>query len=412
MNIQDTIERALKAAGLNTRSGPMRGVTETIRKALSSAGLGGWAEPSGAVPTKRPPADADTIDVVAREVAAPPEAAAPAARAPAAKRPAAEPDPPAETDRTAEAAETAEGQFLAGNFSAAVGTRAYKLYLPPQAAQVRAKAMPLVVMLHGCTQSADDFAAGTQMNRLADQHGFFVLYPEQAVAANASRCWNWFRAESQAREGGEAELIADMVQAVVAEQPVDARRVFVAGLSAGAAMAVILGETYPEVFAAVGAHSGLPYAAAHDISSALSAMKGHSVMGRPHFPGTADDPRRQTTQAVPTIVFHGDHDRTVKLSNAEHIEQQALGAHAAHTAASQAGLRSHTEQGVVPDGRGYTRTVHSDASGQPRVEVWTLHGAGHAWSGGDAAGSYTDSAGPNASAEMLRFFLAQPPRAD
>ncbi|OGB15355.1 MAG: hypothetical protein A3E51_21220 [Burkholderiales bacterium RIFCSPHIGHO2_12_FULL_67_38] len=405
MNIQDTIERALKAAGLNTRSGPMRGVTETIRRALSSAGLGGGVTPPpNAAPAPRAPGKSDTIDVVAREVATPPDT-----EAPAAKRPATEPAPPAEAEDTAEAAQAAEGQFLAGSFSAAVGSRAYKLYLPPQAAKAKVRAMPLVVMLHGCTQSADDFAAGTQMNRLADQHGFLVLYPEQAVAANASRCWNWFRAESQAREGGEAELIADMVQAMVAEHPVDAKRVFVAGLSAGAAMAVILGETYPELFAAVGAHSGLPYAAAHDISSALSAMKGHAVMGMPHFPGTADDPRRQTTQAVPTIVFHGDHDRTVKPSNAEHIEQQALGAHAAQPAAAgPAGLSSRTEQGVAPGGRGYTRTVHSDASGQPRVEVWTLHGAGHAWSGGDAAGSYTDSNGPDASAEMLRFFMAQP----
>ena len=368
MNIQDTIERALKAAGLDTRSGPMRGVTDTIRNALASAGL---AEPS-------PPAAAgDAIDVVAREVHSP-------------KADAAEVDAP--------------GQFVLRTHKAAVGSRDYKLYIPAHKTGQRAKPMPLVVMLHGCTQSADDFAAGTQMNRLADQHGFLVAYPEQSSGANPSRCWNWFRAEDQMRRGGEPELIAGIAQAVAAEQAVDLQRIFVAGLSAGAAMAVILGETYPELFAAVGAHSGLPYAAAHDIPSAMAAMKGRGLMGRAHLPGTTDDPRRPTTQAVPVIVFHGDRDHTVQHSNGEHIAEQATQAHAQK--AGKTGLKTATEQGQA-SGRSYTRTRHTDASGRTRVEAWTLHGAGHAWSGGDAAGSFTDRNGPDASAEMLRFFLAQ-----
>jgi poly(3-hydroxybutyrate) depolymerase len=193
---------------------------------------------------------------------------------------------------------------------------------------------------------------------------------------------------------------------VAAEQRLDTGRVFVAGLSAGAAMAVILGETYPELFSAVGVHSGLPYAAAHDIPSAMAAMKGRGVMGMGHLPGTAEDPRRQAAQAVPVIVFHGDGDHTVQLSNGEHIAQQASEAYARRAAA----LTSTTEQGTSPGGRRYTRTVRADASGRPRVESWTLHGAGHAWSGGDATGSFTDRSGPDASAEMLRFFLAQSPR--
>ena len=374
MNIQDTIERALKAAGLNTQSGPMRGVTDTIRNALASAGLGGQG---GARPAH------DTIDVVAREVGAPVA------------------DADADVD-----APPAVGQFVRRTHSAAAGSRDYKLYIPVRKAGQRAKALPLVVMLHGCTQSADDFAAGTQMNRLADQHGFLVAYPEQSASANPSRCWNWFRTEDQVRSGGEPELIAGIVRAVAAEQPVDPKRIFVAGLSAGAAMAVILGETYPELFAAVGAHSGLPYAAAHDISSAMAAMKGgRGAMGMGHFPGTADDPRRTAAQAVPVIVFHGDRDHTVQHSNGEHIAEQATQAHARK--AGKAGLKTATEQGTAPGGRSYTRTRHADASGRPRVEAWTLHGAGHAWSGGDAAGSYTDRNGPDASAEMLRFFLAQ-----
>jgi len=372
MNIQDTIERALKAAGLNTQSGPLRGVTDTIRNALASAGLGGQG---GARPAH------DTIDVVAREVGTP------------------------VADADVDAPPTV-GQFVRRTHSAAAGSRDYKLYIPARKAGQRAKALPLVVMLHGCTQSADDFAAGTQMNRLADQHGFLVAYPEQSSSANPSRCWNWFRAEDQVRQGGEPELIAGIVQAVADEQPVDPKRIYVAGLSAGAAMAVILGETYPELFAAVGAHSGLPYAAAHDISSAMAAMKGgRGAMGMGHFPGTADDPRRPTTQAVPVIVFHGDRDHTVQHSNGEHIAEQATQAHTLK--AGKAGLKTATEQGTASSGRSYTITRQTDASGRPRVEAWTLHGAGHAWSGGDAAGSYTDRNGPDASAEMLRFFLAQ-----
>jgi len=386
MNIQETIDRALKAAGLNTQSGPLRGVTDTIRNALASAGL---AVGAAATPAQAAPSGDDTIDVVAREVPTP--GAHPAEAAP----------------NALEHAAPAAGQFVLRNHSAPAGTRAYKLYVPAQTHHTRlpkAGGLPLVVMLHGCTQSADDFAAGTQMNRLADEHGFLVVYPEQASGANASRCWNWFRTADQVRGAGEPALLASLVQAVVAEHPVDPGRVYVAGLSAGAAMAVILGETYPELFAAVGAHSGLPYAAAHDIPSALAAMKGRGALGRGHLPGTPDDPRRPVRQAVPVIVFHGDRDHTVQHSNGEHIAQQAASAHAA----SPHGLHASTEQGQVPSGRRYTRTRHTNAQGRCLVEAWTLHGAGHAWSGGDASGSFTDRDGPNASAEMLRFFLAQP----
>lgn len=368
MNIHDTIERALKSAGLNPQSGSLRGVGETIRQALASAGLGGDGQ---AVRPGGNPVEARTTEP---------------------STPGAGPETPA-------------GQFIARSFASLDGTRDYRLYVPAQpAGQIRAP-MPLVVMLHGCTQSADDFAAGTQMNRLAEAHGFLVVYPEQAAGANPSRCWNWFRAADQMGQGGEPALIAGITRAVVAEHPVDPGRIYVAGLSAGAAMAVIMGETHPELFAAVGVHSGLPYAAAHDIPSAMAAMKGHGVMGRSHLPGTPDDPRRPTTRAVPTIVFHGDLDHTVEPGNAARIIRQATRAHAVQTLLSET-----TEQGTAAGGRRYTRTVHADASGRPRVESWTLHGMGHAWSGGSVHGSYTDSHGPDASAEMLRFFLANPGR--
>lgn len=367
MNINETIGKALAQAGLNTGSGPLKGVTDTIRKALASAGLGGDSVGR--------PVDADVIDVPARDIS---------------------------TSTPAHAG----GQFISRTLEHPAGVRDYKLYRPAAAAGTLTGPSPLLVMLHGCTQSADDFAAGTQMNRLADEHGFLVLYPEQSTSANASRCWNWFRPQDQVREGGEPALIAAMVREVMNEQasdqPVDPARVFVAGLSAGAAMAVILGETWPDLFAAVGAHSGLPFAAAHDIPSAMAAMKGRGVMGRAHFPGTPDDPRRGATRAVPTIVFHGDRDHTVQLSNSEHIAEQA------RQAAPSGSTRSET--GTAAGGRRFTRAVRADEAGRVVVEQWTVHGAGHAWSGGDAAGSYTDNAGPDASAEMLRFFLAQPPR--
>jgi len=281
---------------------------------------------------------------------------------------------------------------------------AYKLHVP---ARVDA-APPLLVMLHGCTQSADDFAAGTQMNRLADEHGFVVVYPEQSATANASKCWNWFKAQDQLRDAGEPALIAGIVREVAARHGVDKGRIFVAGLSAGAAMAVILGETYPELFAGVGAHSGLPYGSAHDIPSAMAAMKGgrSGITALKARSNAASAPRRKIAQAVPTIVFHGDRDHTVQLSNGSEIAQQAGNAHSA--AVPGATLRVSTQQGAQAGGRRYSRTVHADAAGQTQVEFWTVHGAGHAWAGGSENGSYTDASGPDASAEMVRFFLSLP----
>ena len=338
--IHATIQRALASAGLDTSSGPMRGVSETLRRALAPGPL----------------------------VEAP-------------QRP---------------------GSLAVHRFSHAAGTRAYKLHVP---AVLPDGPPPLLVMLHGCTQSADDFAAGTQMNRLADAHGFLVVYPEQPAQANPSSCWNWFRPQDQVRDGGEPALIAGIVRQVAQQHGADPRRIFVAGLSAGAAMAVVLGETYPELFAGVGAHSGLPYASAHDIPSALAAMKGgcSGLPGLKPRPGGAAGASRRAVQPVPVIVFHGDRDHTVQASNGEGIVQQARNAHAAE---SGGGLQVVSHTGLAPGGRRYSRTVHTDTLGRTRIEHWTVHGAGHAWSGGHASGSCTDASGPDASAAMLRFFLA------
>jgi poly(hydroxyalkanoate) depolymerase family esterase len=378
--IQATIQRALASAGLDTTTGPMHGVTETIRRALSGTHPGD-AQPKTA-------ADAAVVDVVARVV-------------PDADTLGVASKPPLPADHTPQR----PGSFEAHRYSHAAGTRAYKVYVPAGRSDAP---RAMVVMLHGCTQSADDFAAGTQMNRLADQHGFLVVYPEQTAQANASKCWNWFKPEDQARGAGEPALIAGIVGEVARQHAADPGRIYVAGLSAGAAMAVVLGEAYPERFAGVGAHSGLPFGSAHDLPSALAAMKGgrSGMPGLKNLRGAAGAAARKAMNAVPVIVFHGDRDHTVQQANGDLIVQQAQAAHGAR--AVGAPLGASAQSGVAAGGRRFSRTVHADAGGQVRIESWTLHGAGHAWSGGDPSGSYTDSKGPDASAEMVRFFLALP----
>ena len=280
-------------------------------------------------------------------------------------------------------------RFVLAHYANGSGTRAYKTYLP---ARDEGQARPLVVMLHGCEQNPDDFAAGTRMNELADEIGFIVAYPEQASAANVSRCWNWFQAADQQRDDGEPSLIAGITRDVIARYDADPRRVYVAGLSAGGAMAAIMGHTYPDLYAAIGIHSGLAYAAARDIPSALAAMRGR---------GSPPDPRgaEPAFQAVPTIVFHGDLDTTVHSSNGAQVIAQANPTGDALVIAVFA--PQSVEKGEE-SGRRYTRTV---SSGKPALEHWLVHGAGHAWSGGSVNGSYTDPRGPDASRAMLRFFL-------
>ena len=281
-------------------------------------------------------------------------------------------------------------EFTSDSHTHATLTRSYKLFVPTQST---GQPRPLVVMLHGCTQNPDDFAVGTGMNERASQQSFCVLYPEQSQAANPQRCWNWFKHNHQRRGSGEPALIASMTQAIMKEHDIDPRRVFIAGLSAGGAMATIVADAYPEMFAAVGVHSGLPTGSASSMPEALAVMNSGQRGQSAHMRSP-----QQPECLVPTIVFHGDQDRTVHPRNGEQVIASALG--------SASAASPKVTQGVSPNGRRYTNSTHHGVAGEVLAEHWLVHGAGHAWSGGHAKGSYTDATGPDATAEMLRFFFA------
>ena len=290
---------------------------------------------------------------------------------------------PSPVSQTAEEA-VRGGTFLLKPFDSPAGSRPYKLYVP---ATTNGTALALVIMLHGCTQSPDDFAAGTRMNLLADEQGFLVCYPAQTSSANSSKCWNWFNAGDQHRDHGEPAIIAGITRAVMAEYAVDPRRVYVAGLSAGGALAATMGQAYPDLYAGVAVHSGLACGAATDMSSAFRVMRQGSAAPLSSM--------KTVVPAVPTIVFHGDRDTTVNPINGDEVAAQILKGES---------LRTEVDDGQVPRGHSFKRTRYLDRNDRAVVEQWNIHGAGHAWAGGSSAGSYTDPQGPDASREMLRFF--------
>lgn len=357
MSFQKTMIEALRL----TRAGKLGQATALIRSTI-----GGSAAP---FPPAAPPPPTQTggrvIDLVPRPI---PESAATSSAA-ADSRPRA----------------TKGGRFEARSYQGAEGAIDYHLYCPADAAP----GMPLVVMLHGCTQDPEDFARGTGMNLLADELGFLVAYPKQSQRANPQKCWNWFRPGDQQRDRGEPALLEAITRAVMADQRADPTRIYIAGLSAGGAAAAIMAAQYPDIFAAVGVHSGLPCGAARDIPGALAAMKGANAL-------------RSTATSlpfVPLITFHGDKDATVHEINSRQIVTLAL-------SAAPMPLSHAREEGRSTGGRRFTRALHRTADGVAMIEQWTVTDAAHAWAGGRTAGSFTDPSGPDASREMLRFFLS------
>jgi len=345
--MRNPFRKFVKNAMRLTRSGDLQAVTAAIQAALGAQGA--MRNPSS--PTF------DGTDVHPHEM-------------PAAQRRGVDPALP--------------GGFVAGSSGTATAQREYKLYIPPGAGE---RPLPLVVMLHGCTQNPDDFAKGTGMNEAALTQGFYVLYPAQSRKANPQRCWNWFKHSHQQRGRGEPAILAAMTREMLAQHAIDPQRVYVAGLSAGGAMAAILGSAYPDLYAAVGVHSGLAAGAATDLQGALAAMRGGASVptGAAH--------------GVPTIVFHGDADSTVHPANGEQVIAACTGI----------GSSVETHQVRSDSGRECTRRVHVNAvNGGVVAEHWLVHGSPHAWSGGNSQGSYTDSLGPDATAEMLRFFFEHP----
>jgi len=359
----------LKATKL-TGVGKLLDATRLIQRTLFGAEPSPTPSPAPTPPTSAPAANDERTDKAPpRVIILPP---------PSGFEP-----PPAE-------AQGRKASFTQHSFAFEGDSYPYRLYIPAASGQAVDSLMPLVVLLHGCKQDALDFANGTAMNTLADQHHTMVLYPEQTTSGNAMRCWNWFDPSHQLAGRGEPGMIAALTQKIIDKHDADPARIYVAGLSAGGAMAAVVSGQHPDLFAAVGVHSGLAAGAAQDVMSAFSAMRS-GAKGHP-------------TTALPTIVFHGTADTTVHPDNSDFIADAALAA----LKASGVSLVKTTitiESSVAGNPEHAKRTVYSNTGGTPFVESWVIKAGPHAWSGGSAQGSYTDPDGPDASAAMLAFFL-------
>jgi poly(hydroxyalkanoate) depolymerase family esterase len=366
--MQQPMQAAMAEATRLTRAGQLAEATALIQRTLASRPASGTSTPGSPRFARPPVRSLHRLRPAGGARPHPSEAAAAVARA--------------------------AGRFLDASHTNAAGTRAYKLYVPTG---YTGQAVPLIVMLHGGTQTALDFAAGTSMNALAERDTFLVAYPEQATSANHLRCWNWFQVGDQRRGAGEPSLIAGITRQVMGTCRVDARRVYVAGFSAGGAMAAVMAVTYPDLYAAVGVHSGLAHGAAQDLPSAFAAMKQGPSPGA-----------RQPAGTIPLIVFHGDHDTIVDRVNADDlIGHWARPGPPGHGGPGGPARAATVASGQVPGGHAYTRLVAPAGDGAA-VEQWIIHQAGHAWSGGSPHGSYTDPQGPDASAELVRFFNDHP----
>lgn len=291
---------------------------------------------------------------------------------------------------------SAEGQFLSKQITTPEGTRKYKIYIPSN--YDAAKPYALIVMLHGCTQDADNIALGTGLNSSAEEHRLIVVYPEQPASANLMKCWNWYEPANQSRDGGEPALIAGIAREVISSFSIDRTRVYIGGISAGAAMALATAYAYPDLFAAVGVHSGIALGAAGTITEGMAAMQRGAPEGV-QLANTAKRLMGANSRFMPAILFQGGRDHVVNTANARNIVDQLMGLHGDPVAMAL----SYSTKGTSEGGYHYSRAIY----GRDRdvVEAWTVDELGHAWSGGSPTGTYTDPKGPDATREMVRFFL-------
>ena len=371
-----SMDEMLRATAL-TRSGNLSEATLVIQRALGMVPVQAPVHQPPHHPTRQTQqrVSSDVVDVPFRDVGSPVQPGTTGYTGPTVVDP------------------QAEGAFTEEEFVSGGERYLYRLYVP--ADSPLGHPMPVMVMLHGCKQDSADFARGTGMNTLADEHKFMVLYPEQRQKSNAMRCWNWFEPAHQQRGRGEPAMIAALVAHVLAAHQGDASRVYVAGLSAGGAMAALVGQLYPDVFAAVGVHSGLAPGSAANMPGAFSAMrKGRKGKAATPAPGAA---------SPPTIVFHGTADTTVHPGNADHVLDAAL----AGLRASGMALNEVQDTGTdaTSGSRDARRRAWVTPDGTPVLEHWAVATGPHAWSGGSAAGSFTDPQGPSASQAMVAFFL-------
>ncbi|MCW3066878.1 MAG: hypothetical protein JWN32_4050 [Solirubrobacterales bacterium] len=305
----------------------------------------------------------------------------------------------------APAATAGTGALTSGDYTGAAGNQHYELYIP--STYKAGTAVPLVVALHGCTQTADQFRLLSRWDTLAEAKGFIVVFPQQDPNANQLKCWDFYQDGSMHRSAGEPARIAAVTSMIEQKYSVDPHRVYAAGLSAGGAMASVMAATYPDLFAAIGIGSGCEYAATATCAGyksadpAQAAQQAYKEMGAHAHP-------------MPFIAFEGDADTTVPPVNADQLVQQWLTtddlADDGTLNGSVPSAPANTTQGQVQGGRSYTIRTYGNHNHAELAQYWTVHGMNHAWSGGNPSQSYADPSGPDETAAMYAFFASHPAR--